>query len=165
MNYRWNINIIMLKRITFPFLKSNCFRCFSTNQTIAEKYYKKTFTNELEYLEQKKPYPLFRVMDLEGNIINNQYENIDKDICLKVLDTMFKVREVDQVYQNAQRQGRISFFMTSKFEEAAILGVATGTSPDDGLFFQYKVYPLLLYRGWITIKIPTFTCRLKRSFW
>lgn len=118
------------------------------SEQIIEKYYKKEFTNQLEFTVQKKPYPLFRVMDLEGKIINPEYENIDKEICLNILEKMLQNREMDVVYQNAQRQNRITFYMTSKLEEAAIFGTGVAIKPDDSLFFQYREFPLLFLRGW-----------------
>ena len=52
-------------------------------------------------------------MDEEGNIVTPGYENqISDDLLLKMYDKMVTINEADQVYNAAQRQARISFYMT-----------------------------------------------------
>ena len=67
----------------------------------------------------------FRVMDGEGNIINQGYDTkIPKDKLLRMYDTMVTMNETDKVYNAAQRQMRISFYMTQLGEEACVIGAA-----------------------------------------
>lgn len=54
---------------------------------------------------------------------------------------------LDDILYNAQRQGRISFMMTSHGEEAAVIGAAAGLDPTDEVFSQYRESGILLYRG------------------
>ena len=44
---------------------------------------------------------------------------------------------VDNVLYQSQRQGRISFYMQSSGEEAAIIGSAAALLPTDEIFGQY----------------------------
>ncbi|ORY00138.1 Dehydrogenase, E1 component [Basidiobolus meristosporus CBS 931.73] len=53
---------------------------------------------------------------------------------------------MDLILYEAQRQGRISFYMTSYGEEAYI-GSAAGLSSEDIVFGQYRESGVLLYRG------------------
>lgn len=55
--------------------------------------------------------------------------------------------QLDQVLYSAQRQGRISFWMTSYGEEAAVIGTAAALSSVDEVYSQYRELGLLLYRG------------------
>lgn len=55
----------------------------------------------------------FRVIDEDGNVVTPGYaENMDKDLLMKIYDQMVTINEADQVYNAAQRQSRISFYMT-----------------------------------------------------
>lgn len=47
---------------------------------------------------------------------------------------------LDNVLYQSQRQGRISFYMQSAGEEAAIIGSAAALLPTDEIFGQYVSY-------------------------
>ena len=132
---------------------SNFFKTFqrSFSFNVIDQYYKKEFTNNLNFIESNSVrMPLFRVMDLEGNILNKKYENIEAKDLLNLYDIMLKVRSVDEVYLNAQRMGKINFYMTGKYEESANLGVVHGIQRQDTLFLQYRENPMFFYRGLTT---------------
>ena len=73
--------------------------------------------------------------------------------------TMTLIPILDNVLYQSQRQGRISFYMQSAGEEAAIIGSAAALMPTDEIFGQYVSLPrqtvltrqreggALLYRG------------------
>lgn len=44
----------------------------------------------------------------------------------------------DQILYSSQRQGRISFYMTSYGEEGAVVGSAAAWENDDEVFAQYR---------------------------
>lgn len=54
---------------------------------------------------------------------------------------------MDQILYDAQRQGRISFYMTSTGEEATHAGSAAALHPNDEVFGQYRETGVLMYRG------------------
>lgn len=54
---------------------------------------------------------------------------------------------MDGILYDAQRQGRISFYMTNYGEEASHIGSAAALNPDDMVFGQYREAGVLLYRG------------------
>lgn len=60
---------------------------------------------------------------------------------------MLKLNNLDQVFYDAQRQGRISFYMTSFGEEATHIGAASALKPTDTIFAQYRETGTLLWRG------------------
>lgn len=61
--------------------------------------------------------------------------------------TMSLLPQLDQVCYSAQRQGRVSFWMTSYGEEAAIVGAAEALATDDEVFSQYREIGVLMHRG------------------
>ena len=54
---------------------------------------------------------------------------------------------VRAVFYEAQRQGRISFYMTNWGEEAVHIGTAMELRPDDEVFAQYREAGVLMWRG------------------
>ena len=60
---------------------------------------------------------------------------------------MVKVNSMDSILYNIQRQGRISFYMTSFGEEATHIGSAKALNLTDTLFLQYREQGTLLWRG------------------
>ena len=54
---------------------------------------------------------------------------------------------MDQILYDAQRQGRISFYMTNTGEEGTQIGSAAAIASDDPVFGQYREVGVLLWRG------------------
>jgi 2-oxoisovalerate dehydrogenase E1 component alpha subunit len=91
--------------------------------------------------------PMFRVMDENGKILNSKYENIDKDLLLKIYALMRKLNVTDTFLNTAQRQNRINFYMTASGEEASTIGLGVGLILDDVVFPQYREQGALMWRG------------------
>lgn len=93
-------------------------------------------------------WPVFRVLDLDGNIMNGiQDPNLDGTLMKNMYTIMGKSQAIDDVFYNAQRQGRISFYMQNSGEEASHVGSAVALKPDDVVFAQYRELGVLLWRG------------------
>jgi 2-oxoisovalerate dehydrogenase E1 component alpha subunit len=60
---------------------------------------------------------------------------------------MIRLRQMDDVLQNAQRQGRISFYMTCRGEEAIHIGSASALEMKDVILAQYREAGVLMWRG------------------
>lgn len=60
---------------------------------------------------------------------------------------MIRLRKMDTILHNAQRQGRISFYMTHHGEEAIHMGSGSALQPQDFIFAQYREAGLLMWRG------------------
>jgi 2-oxoisovalerate dehydrogenase E1 component alpha subunit len=56
--------------------------------------------------------------------------------------------EMDTIFNMAQRQNRISFYMTSHGEEASSVGSAAALKDEDLLFPQYREMGIFLWRGY-----------------
>lgn len=52
--------------------------------------------------------------------------------------TMVRVNECDRVFAQAQRQARVSFYMTGFGEEASIVGTVANLDDKDFIFPQYR---------------------------
>jgi len=61
---------------------------------------------------------------------------------------MIQLEVMDSIMYEAQRQGRISFYMTNTGEEATHFGCANAIQPTDPVFAQYRETGILLARGY-----------------
>jgi len=66
---------------------------------------------------------------------------------LRVHRQMIRLRKMDTILHNAQRQGRISFYMTHHGEEGLLMGSASALNPKDFVFVQYREAGVLMWRG------------------
>lgn len=74
-------------------------------------------------------------MDENGSVINPAWDNkISDELLVKMYDKMVIMNEADNVYNAAQRQMRISFYMTQSGEEASGIGTAAALKDDDFIF-------------------------------
>ena len=60
---------------------------------------------------------------------------------------MIRLRAMDYILLNAQRQGRISFYMTCSGEEAIHIGSASALKSQDVVLAQYREAGILMWRG------------------
>ncbi|XP_051127286.1 2-oxoisovalerate dehydrogenase subunit alpha 2, mitochondrial-like [Andrographis paniculata] len=107
------------------------------------------FTPELKFLSE---YPeermhCYRVLGENGEIVSSNFVQIDKDIALKMYKDMVTLQTMDTVFYEAQRQGRISFYVTAIGEEAVNIASAAALRMDDLVFPQYREAGVLLWRG------------------
>jgi len=115
---------------------------------INREMFEHKFTDKMEFTSSFEKMKCFRVMDEEGNIINKGYDDkIDTAKLLKMYDYMVTINEADVVYNQAQRQSRISFYMTQLGEEASGIGTAAALNDDDLIFPQYREAGTFLWRG------------------
>ncbi len=92
--------------------------------------------------------PAFRMLSDKG-------EYLDQDIALqltqaqavKLYSDMLFMRIFDERMLAAQRQGRLSFYLTCKGEEAAVMAAAAALSPDDMIMSQYREHGAIRVRG------------------
>lgn len=63
---------------------------------------------------------------------------LDKEMALACMETMIRVNEFEKVFHDAQRQGRIPFFLTSRGEEACAVGSVAALPLTDWVLPQYR---------------------------
>ena len=92
--------------------------------------------------------PCFRLMDDEGVAVPGAtLPELDKETCVKMITTMVSVNEFDKVYNDAQRQGRLSFYFTNRGEEAVAVGTAAALKDTDWIWPQYRELGATFWRG------------------
>lgn len=78
----------------------------------------------------------------------NEYADTSStNTLLRAHRQMIRLRTMDHILHNAQRQGRISFYMTHHGEEAIQMGSASALQPQDFIFAQYREAGPLMWRG------------------
>ena len=84
-----------------------------------------THTTKLSIIDPAlvKRWPMFSVLDRFGKCLPAATDPlIDKEKMIKMYTVMTRVQILDDIFFNAQRQGRISFYMQSCGEEATQIG-------------------------------------------
>lgn len=110
-------------------------RAFGAMNEINRDLFEHKFTSEMDFKSSFDKVKCFRILDEDGNVITPGYENkISDELLLKMYDKMVTMNEVDNVYNAAQRQARISFYMTQLGEEASGIGTAAALNDKDLLF-------------------------------
>jgi 2-oxoisovalerate dehydrogenase E1 component alpha subunit len=97
-------------------------------------------------------HPSFANGELSNNPLlqpsENNYPDLPtKNTLLRAHRQIIRLREMDGILQNAQRQGRISFYMTCRGEEAIHMGAAAALELGDTILAQYREAGLLMWRG------------------
>jgi len=93
-------------------------------------------------------FPILKILKGDGTLYKGAaLPEIDKAKALKIYDAFLFFRIFDEKMLAAQRQGRISFYMTSTGEEATHIGSAASLEEEDMIFAQYREPGPLYYRG------------------
>ena len=93
-------------------------------------------------------YGLVRVLDEQGSAVGPWNPNLPSETLLKMLRAMALTRAFDERMFRAQRQGKTSFYMKSKGEEAVSIAAAAALAHDDMCFPSYRQQGILIARGW-----------------
>ncbi|KAI4196443.1 MAG: hypothetical protein LQ350_006538 [Teloschistes chrysophthalmus] len=88
--------------------------------------------------------PTYRFMDSDGVVVDKDREPDVSDVEILTWDT---VSIMDVIMFDAQRQGRLSFYMVSAGEEGIAVGSASALSPEDVVFAQYRETGVFQQRG------------------
>lgn len=92
--------------------------------------------------------PMLQILKEDGTLHKDaELPEFDKELMLKIFDTMQFIRVLDERMIAAQRQGRISFYLSSLGEEAASIGSAAALDDEDMIMGQYREQGSLAYRG------------------
>ncbi|PAA51911.1 hypothetical protein BOX15_Mlig007704g1, partial [Macrostomum lignano] len=110
-----------------------------------------SFTTQLDFIhpENFEGIPVYRLVNRRGDLVDGAPEPTlagNKDLCLQVYETMLQLNIMDKILYDSQRQGRISFYMTS-FGEEGIVANAAALNPNDLVFCQYRESGVLMQRG------------------
>ena len=95
--------------------------------------------------------PTLKILKPDGMLYKNAQEpSLNKEMALDIYRTMLYIRILDERMVSAQRQGRLSFYLTCTGEEASVVAMAAGLQPSDMIMGQYREQGALRYRGFST---------------
>jgi 2-oxoisovalerate dehydrogenase E1 component alpha subunit len=93
-------------------------------------------------------YSLVRVLDEDGRAVGPWDPRLEPNLLRRMLRDMTVVRHFDERMFRAQRQGKTSFYMKSRGEEAIAVAAAHALDFDDICFPTYRQQGLLVARGY-----------------
>jgi hypothetical protein len=101
--------------------------------------------------EQPSTYPAlstYRAVDQNGTVVDPSFvpDLSDEEVAKLYLD-MLTVSIMDLIMFDAQRQGRLSFYMVSAGEEAVCVGSASALAKEDVIMCQYREQGVFMQRG------------------
>lgn len=111
---------------------------------------KSAFTSNLKFaLTSDSPaLPTYRVVDQDGNVVDQSFEpDLSEEEMVKLYKNMLTISIMDLIMFDAQRQGRLSFYMVSAGEEAISVGSASVLDKGDVIFCQYREQGVFTQRG------------------
>lgn len=111
---------------------------------------KSAFSNTMRF-EQPSSYPAlptYRVVDQSGAVVDTSFTaDLSDEAVVKLYRDMLTVSIMDVIMFDAQRQGRLSFYMVSAGEEAVSVATASALAKDDVIFSQYREQGVFKQRG------------------
>lgn len=143
---RFRFNAKSLKISNGYYTLSNKFHSNSSSLDNLE-IIKSKFSNEITFRNSTEPFSLFRATDEKGLIINSKYDTLPMETAIKIFDSMIRNSVYDARYLMAHRESKISFYMTSKGEEAHSVVSSAALNFDDVIYPQYREVGALIYRG------------------
>lgn len=110
------------------------------------------FTQKLkfEHPSSNQAIPIFRAMNPDGDIVVEStgfITSFSDDLVLEMYQNIIGISIIDTVMFDAQRQGRISFYLTSHGEEGICVGSASILEKEDVIFTQYRESGVFKQRG------------------
>eukprot|EP01059_Diplonema_ambulator_P033511 TRINITY_DN7049_c0_g1_i1.p1 TRINITY_DN7049_c0_g1~~TRINITY_DN7049_c0_g1_i1.p1 ORF type:complete len:436 (+),score=175.26 TRINITY_DN7049_c0_g1_i1:44-1309(+) len=107
-----------------------------------------SLTDEMAFKKtNERPEPLYRVLNQKGECVG-EVPDLTEEQCREMNRAMIRQSVMDGILYEAQRQGRISFYMTNFGEEATQIGSVSALKPQDMVYAQYREAGVLLYRGY-----------------
>jgi 2-oxoisovalerate dehydrogenase E1 component alpha subunit len=95
--------------------------------------------------------PMLQLLDETGAVNKDStLPEITRETAQRILESMHYTRLLDERMIGAQRQGRISFYLASRGEEASTVASAAALSDNDMIMSQYREQGALVYRGYTT---------------
>jgi 2-oxoisovalerate dehydrogenase E1 component alpha subunit len=112
-----------------------------------QQYGELKYTQKLEVQNSFPHVNTYRAIDLDGKLLDTTVK-YDPKYLTKILNTMIRVDEMDQILLKVKAQGRISFYMSSFGEHACIVGSAAALDSEDLVYTQYREQGAHIWRGY-----------------
>ncbi|KAL3339773.1 hypothetical protein AABB24_028406 [Solanum stoloniferum] len=121
------------------------------NQVMGFPGGKVPITSQMKFISEssEKRLPCYRVLDDDGYPLPGTiFEEVSKELAIKMYSSMVTLQTMDTIFYEAQRQGRLSFYLTTAGEEAINIASAAALSSDDFVLPQYREVGVILWRGY-----------------
>ncbi|XP_009779029.1 2-oxoisovalerate dehydrogenase subunit alpha 1, mitochondrial-like isoform X1 [Nicotiana sylvestris] len=108
------------------------------------------FTSQMKFIPESSETRLacYRVLDKNGyQIPGSVFEQVSKDLAVKMYRKMVTLQIMDSIFDEAKKQGRLSFYLTTLGEEVINIASAAALTSDDIVLPQYREPGVLLWRG------------------
>src|SRR6476619_6984694 len=91
---------------------------------------------------------LFQLLREDGSAVDEAaLARFDRALARQLFESMLRIRVTDARMMALQRQGRISFYGEAMGQEAAVVGSAAATRPEDWIVPALREAGVGLYRG------------------
>lgn len=119
--------------------------------------HKKRSVHRPEFISGSElPIPTLEILRADGTLHKGAEEPaLSRELAIRIYRTMVFTRLLDERMVSAQRQGRLSFYLTCAGEEAAVTGSAAAFEPGDMIMGQYREQAALRFRGFTTRQFMT----------
>lgn len=97
--------------------------------------------------DEAKARGLYQLVDEDGRGSDAELAWLDRALALRLYEGMLTIRVTDARMTALQRQGRISFYGEAMGQEAAVVGSAAASRPDDWIIPALREAGVGLYRG------------------
>jgi pyruvate dehydrogenase E1 component alpha subunit/2-oxoisovalerate dehydrogenase E1 component alpha subunit len=97
--------------------------------------------------EEARARGLFRILDEDGRADEAGAARFDAELSRRLYEGMLSIRVIDARMMALQRQGRIGFYGEAAGQEAAVVGSAAVTGPDDWIVPALREAGVGLFRG------------------
>lgn len=108
------------------------------------------FTTELGVTVPDESFsvPALQLLTEDGSVREGAtLPDLSDDEVREMYTYMVRLQTLDSIFNDAQRQGRISFYMQAAGEEGIHMGSAKALGDDDMVFAQYREAGILMWRG------------------
>lgn len=92
-------------------------------------------------------FEILQFLSPQGDLSSDFNLQIPDSVVIKAYQTMVKVRHFDERMMTLQRQGNISFCLSSLGEEACAVGSAAALEISDWMYPQYREAGVMFWRG------------------
>ena len=97
--------------------------------------------------DEAKARGLYQLVDEDGRVDDDAIAWLDRSLARRLYQGMLTIRVTDARMMALQRQGRIGFYGEATGQEAAVVGSAAASQPDDWIIPALREAGVGLYRG------------------
>lgn len=96
--------------------------------------------------------PTIKYLNDKGELSSACKTQVPDEVLVKAYKTMVLTRHIDERMITLQRQGTITFALSSLGEEACAVASAAALSPEDWLYPQYRECGIMFWRGFTPLQ-------------